>query len=171
MSCIRLAEAELADAQRLSDLASKTFIQSYQRVLPREQLRGYVKEAFAAERIVQELRSPESLYLLAWDGTLACAYANLNPSDVPASLSLTRPIELKLLYVIPEYCGQGLGARLMEGLLDWASQMDYPTLWLRVWEKNEPAIRFYERWEFRHVGQEPYHVGHCSETVQLMIRP
>ena len=103
----------------------------------------------------------------------ACAYAKLIPSRVPESLSrsLVQAIELKRLYVIPEYWGQGVGARLMEALLDWASAHDYPKLWLRVWQKNAQAIAFYQQWGFRPVGQEPYHVGDCSEIVQLMVRP
>ncbi len=170
MNGIRLASPDLAEAQCLSDLASQTFVQSYESALPCDQLKAYVMQAFAPKRLVQEFQNPENLYVLAWDGARACAYANLAPSDVPASLSLTRAIELKRLYVLPDYWGQGLGTRLMEALLAWASGKDYPFLWLRVWEKNEPAIRFYERWEFRRIGQELYHVGRCSETVQLMVR-
>jgi GNAT superfamily N-acetyltransferase len=171
MSRIRLAEPELADAQDLSDLASQTFVQSYESALPCDQLMAYVDEAFATERLVQEFKNPESLYLLAWDDARVCAYANLHPSDLPASLSLAHAVELKRLYVLPDYCGQGLGTRLMKALLDWTSHRGDPTLWLRVWERNESAIRFYEHWAFHHVAQEPYHVGHCSETVQLMVRP
>ncbi len=170
MSGIRLAKPDLADAQCLSDLASQTFIQSYESALPCDQLRTYVMQVFAVKRLVQEFQNPENFFVLAWDSTRACAYVNLTSSDVPASLALTRAIELKRLYVLPDYWGQGLGTRLMEALLAWASGKDSPCLWLRVWEKNESAIRFYERWEFRHVGQELYHVGHCSETVQLMTR-
>ena len=171
MSCIRLTEPELADAQSLSELGSQTFVQSYECVLAREQLMAYVNQAFATERIVQELKDPGIFYLLVRDGERACAYAKLIPSEVPASLPLAQAIELKRLYVIPEYWRQGVGTRLMEALLDWASAHDYPHMWLRVWQKNARAIAFYQRWRFRPVGQEPYHVGDCCETVQLMVRP
>jgi GNAT superfamily N-acetyltransferase len=170
MSGIRLTEPDRLDVRTLSELGSKTFIQSYGCALDPAQLAAYVTQTFAHTKIARELKDPDIYYLLARDQDLACAYAKLSLSAVPEALPLTRAIELKRLYVIPEYCGQGVGTRLMEALLAWTSQHDYPLLWLRVWLKNEPAIRFYERWKFRHVGQEPYHVGDCSETVLLMAR-
>ncbi len=171
MCGIQLREPGQTDVQSLSALGSQTFIQSYARALAHEQLTAYVARAFGAARIAQELKDPRLFYMMACDGELVCAYAKLVPSKLPPSLPLTQAIELKRLYVLPEYWGRGVGTRLMESLLNWAFEHDYPNLWLRVWEKNAQAIAFYRRWEFRHVGDEPYHVGSCSETVHLMVRP
>ncbi|MCF7975022.1 MAG: GNAT family N-acetyltransferase [Phycisphaerae bacterium] len=172
MSQIRLKEPGWQDVRLLSTLGSQTFVESYGCALDAAQLDAYVTQAFAEARIAQELKDPTIYYLLAMDHDQACAYAKLIPSQVPQSLSLSpdRAIELKRLYVIPKYWGQGVGARLMEALLDWASAHDHQSMWLRVWEKNVRAITFYRQWDFRHVGQEPYCVGDCSETVWLMVR-
>jgi GNAT superfamily N-acetyltransferase len=171
MSHIQLREPDGRDAGLLSDMGSQTFIQSYGSTLEPTQLAAYVTQAFSEERMALELKDPGIYYLLAWDQGQACAYAKLVPSHLPEALSLTQAIELKRLYVIPEYWGQRVGTRLMGALLDWASAHGCPNMWLRVWQKNARAIAFYQQWGFRHVGQEPYHVGDSSETVQLMVRP
>jgi GNAT superfamily N-acetyltransferase len=175
MSRIRLTEPDQRDVPILSELGSQTFVQSYGSALDAAQLSRYVLEAFSEVCIARELLDSDIHYLLAWDHDRACAYSKLMPSPVPESLSRSlcpaQAVELKRLYVIPEYWGQGVGATLMEALLDWASAHHYQSMWLRVWEKNERAIAFYQRWGFRHVGQEPYCVGNCSETVWLMVRP
>ncbi|MCP4456311.1 MAG: GNAT family N-acetyltransferase [Planctomycetes bacterium] len=170
MRDIRLTEPDCHDARILSELGSRTFIQAYGGALDPAQLAAYVGETFSHARMARELDDADIYYLLAYDQDRACAYAKLSRSAVPEALVLTRAVELKRLYVVPEYCGQGVGARLMEGLLAWTSRHAYPSLWLRVWQKNESAIRFYERRGFCQAGQEPYHVGDCSETVLLMVR-
>lgn len=171
MSHIQLKEPDGHDVRLLSELGAQTFIHAYESTLEPTQLTAYVGQAFSQERIAQELKDPGTYYVLALDQGQACAYAKLVPSDVPEALLLTQAIELQRLYVIPEYCRQGVGTRLMETLLAWASAHEYANMWLRVWQKNVQAMSFYQRWEFRAVGQEPYHVGHCSEIVQLMVRP
>ena len=175
MSQIRLKEPDGHDARLLSELGSQTFVQSYGCALEPAQLAAYVSQTFSKERIARELKDPAVYYLLAMDQDRACAYAKLIPSPVPeslfGSLGSAEAIELKRLYVIPEYWNQGVGTQLMEALLDRASAHDHQSMWLRVWEKNVRAITFYQRWDFRHVGEEPYCVGDCSETVWLMVRP
>ncbi|NQV33430.1 MAG: GNAT family N-acetyltransferase [Phycisphaeraceae bacterium] len=171
MSQIRLKEPDGHDVRLLSELGAQTFIHAYASTLEPAQLAAYVAQAFSEARIAQELKDPGIYYLLALDQGQACAYAKLVPSDLPEVLSLIQAIELKRLYVIPEYWGQGVGTRLMETLLDWAFAHGHPNMWLRVWQKNVQAMSFYQRWRFRPVGQEPYHVGDCSEIVQLMVRP
>ncbi len=168
MNPIRLTEPELNDIRVLAELGSQTFIQSYRDVLDQESLQTYTQQAFAAERIAQELEDPQVYYLLALDHQRACAYAKLIASPVPKPLSLQQAIELQRLYVIPQYWGRAIGTRLMETLLEWAHRHHYQHMWLRVWQENERAIAFYQRWNFRIVGQEPYVVGNCSETVWLM---
>ncbi len=50
-----------------------------------------------------------------------------------------------------KYQGQGIGRKLMEKCLEYLADKGIIELW--VGEKNEGAIRFYEEYGFRRVGQ------------------
>ncbi len=58
----------------------------------------------------------------------------------------------KMLYledivVNENFRGKGIGARLFEACLEWADQHNYNAMTWQVLEWNEPAIRFYEKYQ------------------------
>ena len=55
-------------------------------------------------------------------------------------------MELQRIYTIREYIGKGVGAKLMKEVIREAKERGFNCLWLGVWEKNERAIKFYEKW-------------------------
>jgi ribosomal protein S18 acetylase RimI-like enzyme len=54
--------------------------------------------------------------------------------------------------VVPSRRGRGFGDELLEGLLQRARQEGYTALSLSV-EKDNPALRLYERFGFKPVGE------------------
>jgi ribosomal protein S18 acetylase RimI-like enzyme len=46
-------------------------------------------------------------------------------------------------------------------------QRDY--IWLGVWEKNDKAIRFYERFGFKRFGEHEFVLGNDRQTDWLMM--
>jgi ribosomal protein S18 acetylase RimI-like enzyme len=58
----------------------------------------------------------------------------------------------------------------------WASltaarSAGHRTLWLGVWERNVRAISFYERWQFKAVGDHEFRLGSDYQTDLIMARP
>jgi ribosomal protein S18 acetylase RimI-like enzyme len=51
-----------------------------------------------------------------------------------------------------------------------AIQAGYDVLWLGVWERNERAIRFYEKKGFVQVGSLPFVFGNELHTDLVMVR-
>ena len=60
--------------------------------------------------------------------------------------------EVFAMYVLSEYCGKGVGYRLMKAALSQLAE--YPRIAVWVLKNNERAIRFYERCGFRFDGRE-----------------
>lgn len=56
-------------------------------------------------------------------------------------------------------CWPGLGSDLMLASLEEANRQDYQSIWLGVWEKNNRAIVFYERWDFQVIGSHAFVLG------------
>jgi ribosomal protein S18 acetylase RimI-like enzyme len=154
----------------LSDIGELTFTQSYASIIPPEELTSYTSRAFSVEQLKLELTVPSIIYLLAIIETIPCGYSKLEPTTQPTEIDSSNPIELVRLYVLPDWIGKGIGAKLLKRSLNAAFEDGYRSCWLRVWEGNERAISFYRNWGFREVGSEPYWVGQCCKTVVLMVR-
>ena len=70
--------------------------------------------------------------------------------------------EVKKLFVEPVLQGQGIGARLLEYAVE---HMGANTLW--ALEKNEGAIRFYQRHGFRLTGDKQLEDGTSEYLVRM----
>lgn len=167
---ISIRRATEQDASVLSDIGGLTFSRSYGSIIRAEELASYTNQAFSIERLRLELTVPDIVYLLANIETIPCGYSKLEPTVPPLRMDFQNPVELVRLYVLPEWIGRRIGTRLIQESLDAALDRGYCSCWLRVWQGNERAIKFYKNWDFREIGREPYHVGQCCETVLLMAR-
>lgn len=58
-----------------------------------------------------------------------------------------------ILGVDKKYWGNGLGSKLIEGLLDWAKENNLKRLTLEVVEENKSAVRLYKKFGFEIEGK------------------
>jgi putative acetyltransferase len=59
--------------------------------------------------------------------------------------------ELKRMWLLPAYHGQGIGYRVLQLLLDFARHARYTTIRLETGAQQTRALRFYERQGFRRI--------------------
>ena len=97
-------------------------------------------------------------------------YAKLLRCAAPECVEAKAPIQLARLYVARELLGRGAGEALMARCVEDARNAGHDAIWLGVWERNPRAIRFYERWSFRRVGQHLFVVGSDPQTDFLFRR-
>jgi GNAT superfamily N-acetyltransferase len=57
------------------------------------------------------------------------------------------------MFVLPEARGRGVGAALVNAVVDWARQRPATALCLWVTATNDPAIALYEKCRFRRTGE------------------
>lgn len=60
--------------------------------------------------------------------------------------------ELKRMWLLPEYHGQGIGYRVIQMLFDFARNAGYKTIRLETGDKQTRAIKFYERQGFHRIA-------------------
>lgn len=63
------------------------------------------------------------------------------------------------LYLVPTYQRRGLGALLLQALIEQARSLDIRTLIAQIEASNEASVRLHENFGFEPVGRER-HVGH-----------
>jgi RimJ/RimL family protein N-acetyltransferase len=62
----------------------------------------------------------------------------------------TRTYELRDVFVLPPFRGQGLAGKMMEDIVQWGRRSNrFSRLKLDVWRSNLPAIRCYEKCGFQ----------------------
>jgi GNAT superfamily N-acetyltransferase len=132
---------------------------------------AYLASNFSVAQQTAELAHPDSTFLIAEVDGQAAGYAKLHASESPKEIEGVKPIELVRLYVLQEWLGRSVGQALMRACLDEARNIGYETLWLGVWERNARARAFYNKWDFRAVGEHIFQLGSDAQRDILMERP
>jgi len=66
--------------------------------------------------------------------------------------------------------GKGLGKQLLFLTLAQAIDLGHKSMWLGVWEENEAAIRFYQKWGFEQKSAHNFMLGSDLQNDWLMTR-
>jgi ribosomal protein S18 acetylase RimI-like enzyme len=88
----------------------------------------------------------------------------LDPAKTPEDR-----LEVERLYVAEDWIGTGLGASLMRRAIEEARQHKCRAVVLGVWEQNERARVFYQRFGFRPIGEHTFTIGTDVQT-DLILR-
>jgi ribosomal protein S18 acetylase RimI-like enzyme len=165
---IVIREATEYDIDSLSLLARSTFIEAYDDLSPEESA-VYVSEFFSRTKIQGLIRSPDSRILVADEGSLI-GYILLESCKAPVSISTQCQIECVRLFVEKGAQGRNWGSKLLDEGLRISLEAGYDVIWLKVWDKNEHAIRFYQKKGFRRLGEASYADGGMKDRVIIMGR-
>ncbi len=169
---ISLAKANLATATQLADLGRHTFQETFQAQNTPENMAAFVAETFGPDIQLAELQDPETTFLMAHMQGEAVGYAKLRDNSalgLPEGQDAAGRLEIKQLYVREDWQGTGLGAALMRSILALAEQLHCTAVVLGVWEKNDKARAFYQRFGFREIGQHEFRLGEDVQT-DLVLR-
>jgi ribosomal protein S18 acetylase RimI-like enzyme len=121
-------------------------------------------------QIERELADPLSIFLLAYQDKRPVGYARLSVGRKPDFVESPDPIELVRIYVETNLIGSGYGSALMQACLEAAQRAGYRSIWLGVWERNVRAIKFYEKWGFKKLGDQEFILGKDIQNDWVMGR-
>lgn len=170
MTAFSIRAATALDAQLLRDLAMRTFCDTFAEGSSAEDMDVYLQTAFALETVKAEILDECNLFLLLFSDERPYGYAKLRRGTREACVQGDRVIELERLYVDRSVLRRGYGSALMEAAIARAVELGCDAIWLGVWEHNERAIAFYERWGFERVGEHPFVLGEDHQTDWVMQR-
>ncbi|MFD1468029.1 GNAT family N-acetyltransferase [Hymenobacter caeli] len=168
---IALAKANAATAAQLAELGRQTFHDTFAATNTPADMAAYLAANFGPELQLAELQDPANTFLLAHVQGALVGYAKLRePSalGLPDGQDPTGRLEIERLYVAEDWLGTGLGAALMRAVLALAEQLHHSAVVLGVWEKNDRARAFYQRFGFRQIGQHPFQLGQDLQTDLIM---
>lgn len=164
---IRLATA--ADAAVVSDLARRTFHDTFAATNDPADMALYLAGAYSIDLQTRELSDRDITTLLVEEGGAAIAYAMVRADHVPDCVRGPDPVELWRFYVDRNWHGRGVAAQLMDRVKAAARDRGSKTLWLGVWERNDRARAFYAKWGFVDVGEHIFLFGTDPQTDRVMV--
>ena len=164
-------KATASDASLIARIGAKTFKAAFGPENTPEDMDAYLAANFNLEVIQSLLEEEGSTFLLGYESDKIIGYAMLREGRPPDSVVGDSPIELVRFYILEELIGSGYGSELMRACLAEAQDMGHSTIWLGVWERNERAIRFYEKWGFRKVGIKKFMLGQDVQYDFVLQRP
>ena len=169
---IALAKPNAATAAQLAELGRLTFQATFGATNTAADMAAYLAENFGPELQLAELQDRDNTFLLAHMQADLVGYAKLRDNSALGLADGQDPagrLEIERLYVRDDWQGTGLGAALMRGILALAEQLHCAAVVLGVWEKNDRARAFYQRFGFRQVGQHEFRLGQDVQT-DLILR-
>lgn len=165
---MRIREAEEKDVRQLASLAARTFSATYDDLSP-EESEAYISEFFNPAKVRDLIKAEGPRILVAEEGSLI-GYALLEPNISPISLPPGKQMECVRLFIDQAAQGKRLGSRLLKEALRLSRDSGFDTLWMKVWDKNHKAIRFYEKKGFWNMGKVAYTAGGMNDHVYIMAR-
>ena len=165
---IRMAMA--GDAAKIADLSRTTFHDTFSRYNTRENMEKFMNEQFSRDRLMDECKDPENIFLLACLNDKLVGYVKLRRSDEYSDRPGPDAVEIVRIYAVQELIGQGIGKLLMESAIEFARGRKFIFIWLGVWDENERAIAFYKKWGFETYGSHVFMLGDDPQTDLLFYR-
>jgi len=156
------------DAAVLSDLASRTFYDTFKGTAAEEDFEVAMQEWFNPASFEARMAHPVTEVYIAEtaDGTPA-GYAVFRRDAPPFPAESSEGLELVNLYIEQTAHGTGLAHDFMQLYTERAAAQGLRFLWLGVWEHNYRAQRFYTKWGFAPTGHEhPFPIHNTPQTDQ-----
>ena len=166
---LAIRRATPADADALSQVGIRTFVDTFGHLYAREDLQAFLDESHAPAAYARYLADPRYALWLLEDAGGARGYALAGPNGLPHPEGSPEDGELKRLYVDKALHNGGWGGRLFAEALAWLERDGPRTLWISVWSENLGAQRFYARHGFAFAGEYEFPVG-AQRDREFMFR-
>ena len=167
---LAIRRATVDDAATLSQLARRTFDETFGHLYPPEDLQAFFEDAYAVEKQRVILGHPDYAVWFLEDAGEPVGHAAAGPCGLPHPDVAAGDGELKRLYLLKAYQGAGWGGRMFDTAMDWLQGNGAGALWIGVWSENFGAQRFYARRGFEIVGEYRFPVGRVLDREFIMRR-
>ncbi|UPT73871.1 MAG: GNAT family N-acetyltransferase [Elusimicrobiota bacterium] len=159
-----------SDANRLAELAERTFRDTFSGANTKEDVNLHCKTSYGESIQAAEIADPALVTLVCEERGSLIAFAQLRWGKAPGSIPGDSPGEIQRLYVAAEWHGKGVARELMEACLRRFEEAKTDTIWLGVWERNPRAISFYRKFGFAEVGDHVFQLGADRQRDIVMAR-
>ena len=166
---IAYRDAGARDWSLIDRLFRTGFCDTFAHLYASEDLDAFMGK-FTEEAWCRELADERYAFRIAENGGEPVGYVKLGPSELPVAPA-GPSIELRQLYLLQPWHGQGIADELMRWALATSRQRGAGEMYLTVYTDNHRARRFYERYGFAYVQPYIFMVGqHADEDIIMKLK-
>lgn len=166
--------ARSSDMVALAELARNTYAEAFGHSLSPGDLAAHLRERLSETVLARAVAGGDVILVAEVEGALVgfVQFARLFSQPSASDQHPLASHEIRRLYVRADHRNRGLGRRLMDAALDDPLLRHASAIVLDVWERNDGAQRFYERYGFTVVGahRPDYASGPAADTDLIMVR-
>ena len=164
---IKIKLAKEADTDVLALLGRLTYAESHGHFIDdKNDLLKHLDENFSVSKTEQDINNPKNLFYLIYVDDLPVGYAKLVVNAKNKNIASQNNCCLEKIYILNDFIPLKIGKQLLIYVEEQAKALKLDTIWLSVYIKNNRAIRFYEKNEFKNVGELNFIVnGESYENI------
>ena len=152
--------ASEADVGRLALVGGATFLETFAGVLDGAAIVGHCEREHSQSAYRRYLQGGAQAFLAELaPGAAPVGFSLLDRPSLPGAASDGSDVELKRIYALSRFHGQGVGAALMDRALDQARGQGAERLLLGVYAGNMRARAFYAKNGFVQIADRKFRVG------------
>lgn len=163
---INIRRAKIEDAAILSELAIKTFYDTFVGTCTEKDMDEFLYEYYNINQVKKELSDADDYFYFAEVDDIAVGYIRFKEDNSHyEKVKQWKALELKRLYILKEFHGKEVAKALMDFYFEYALKNNYELAWLGVWEFNFRAQKFYQKNGFEDTGDKhPFPIGSTPQT-------
>ncbi|WP_024770969.1 GNAT family N-acetyltransferase [Aquimarina macrocephali] len=151
---IKIKIATKADTEVLALLGRLTWVESHGHYIEdKSDVLKYLNENFSVFKTKQNINNPKQLFYIIYADDLPVGYAKLVVNASNENITSQNSCQLERIFILNDFIPLKIGQQLLTFVEEQAKKLQLDTMWLTVYIKNNRAIRFYERNEFKNVGE------------------
>lgn len=168
MNSLKIIKATFTDVEKLQKIGRQTFSETFADVNSEENMKKYLDESFALEKLTSELKNVSSYFYLAELNDQIIGYLKLNTGDAQTENQDENALEIERIYVAKDFHGKKVAQALYAQAEQTAEELKATYMWLGVWEKNLRAVSFYTKNGFVQFDTHIFRLGDDEQTDLMM---
>lgn len=158
-----------SEVESLAELSQKTFLESHGHSAEAEDIEKYIATYFNTKTLSEALATPRNHYSKIYVDNQLAGYSKLIVNE-PHPLSEISPLsKFERLYLLKDFYGLGLGENLLAHNLELAKKHNQKGLWLFVWTENKKALKFYQKNDFKTIGEHDFKISDRHSNPNYMM--
>jgi ribosomal protein S18 acetylase RimI-like enzyme len=157
------------DAIKLSILFKTVYIQTYGTEGVSDEFANFITKQFSVERLHDLIiNNPDTLIVAVYKDNLVGVVEIEFDKKCPIG-NIVAP-ELNKLYILEWFCGRGIGFQLLREAENIVKLKGINEMWLWVLVTNKRAITFYEKQNFKWIGNAPFQMEKNCYDNKVMLK-
>jgi ribosomal protein S18 acetylase RimI-like enzyme len=168
---ITITPATINDIKILTEVGSRSLLESHGHSAPAEVMQAYKSEKFTEAALEEELADQENIFHIIWHNGQPAGYSKIIYRQPLAHVPQKNITKMERLYLLQEYYSLKLGHQLLQFNIDLSRSHGEAGMWLYVWKGNERAINFYTKAGFKIIGDGWFRLTdeHANPNWQMLL--